>query len=91
MEHESKLELSEKLDRVLRLLAIIAVRGMPQTAQIASLNRAGFSPKDIAGILGTTANTVRVALVSIRRAESYRGGRLALRAREGIDAEEKKG
>jgi hypothetical protein len=86
MEHDSNLELSVKLDRVLRLLAIIAVRGMPQMAQIATLNRAGFSPKEIAGIIGTTANTVRVALVGIRRAENRRGRRLPFRTGEEIDA-----
>ena len=52
-----------------RLLAIIAVRGLTQTHQIATLNRVGFSPKEIAQIVGTTANTVRVALVGIRKAE----------------------
>jgi DNA-binding CsgD family transcriptional regulator len=41
---------------------------LSQTEQIASLSRIGFSPKDIADVLGTTANTVRVALVSIRKA-----------------------
>jgi DNA-binding NarL/FixJ family response regulator len=85
MEHDSNLELSQKLDRVLRLLAIMAVKSMPQVAQIATLSRAGFSPKEIAEILGTTANTVRVALVGIRKAEGHRSGRLSLRAREGLD------
>src|SRR5438309_9622395 len=58
----------EKLDRVLRLLAVIAVKGMSQTDQIAILDRVGFAPKEIAEIVGTTSNTVRVGLVSIRRA-----------------------
>lgn len=58
----------EKLDRVLRLLAIIAVKGMSQTDQITLLDRAGFAPKEIAPVVGTTSNTVRVGLVSIRRA-----------------------
>lgn len=58
----------EKLDRALRLLAIIAVKEMSQTDQIAILDRAGFAPKEIAEIVGTTSNTVRVGLVSIRRA-----------------------
>lgn len=58
----------EKLDRALRLLAAIATRGLSQTDQIALLNRTGFAPKEIAEIVGTTSNTVRVSLVSIRRA-----------------------
>ena len=66
-ELESRLE--EKLDRALRLLSIIAVRGLPQLQQIAMLSRVGFSPKEIADIAGTTSNTVRVTLVSIRKVE----------------------
>jgi DNA-directed RNA polymerase specialized sigma24 family protein len=59
---------TEKLDRALRLLAAIATRGLSQTDQIALLDRTGFAPKEIAEIVGTTSNTVRVSLVSIRRA-----------------------
>jgi DNA-binding CsgD family transcriptional regulator len=68
MPKEPGIEVSEKLDRVLRLLAMVAVRGLSQTEQIATLSRVGFSPKEIADVLGTTANTVRVALVGIRKA-----------------------
>jgi DNA-directed RNA polymerase specialized sigma24 family protein len=59
---------NQKLDRALRLLAAIATKGLSQTDQIALLDRAGFAPKEIAEIVGTTSNTVRVSLVSIRRA-----------------------
>ena len=61
----------EKLDRALRLLAAIATRGLSQTDQIALLDRVGFAPKEIAEIVGTTSNTVRVGLVSIRRATTH--------------------
>lgn len=74
MEVNSNPELIEKLDRALQLLATLVVRDMPQTAQIAVLSRAGFAPKEIANVLGTTPNTVRVALVGIRKAEA-RGGK----------------
>jgi DNA-directed RNA polymerase specialized sigma24 family protein len=86
MGQDSNLNLAEKLDRGLRLLAITAIRGMPQTAQIATLSRVGFPPKEIAEILGTTANTVRVALVSIRRGENHRSVRLSGRAEGETDA-----
>ena len=68
MEETHDKELAEKLDRVLRLLAILAVKDQSQTEQIATLSRLGFPPRDIADVLGTTANTVRVALVAIRKA-----------------------
>ena len=73
----------EKLDRALRLLAAIATKGLSQTDQITLLDRAGFAPKEIAEIVGTTSNTVRVSLVSIRRAKTQgKRKRPALRPQE---------
>jgi DNA-binding CsgD family transcriptional regulator len=57
----------EKLDQLLRVLTISVTSGLKQKDQIALLDRAGFSPKDIAGLLGTTRNTVNVALNAIRK------------------------
>jgi DNA-directed RNA polymerase specialized sigma24 family protein len=68
MRQNGDFELGDKMDRLLRLVGMIAVNGLSQTDQIAALSRCGFSPKEIADVVGTTANTVRVALVSIRRA-----------------------
>jgi DNA-directed RNA polymerase specialized sigma24 family protein len=73
MPKEREIALEEKLDRTLRLLGLIAVRGLPQMQQIAILSRVGFSPKEIADIASTTPNTVRVALVSIRKIEKEKG------------------
>jgi DNA-directed RNA polymerase specialized sigma24 family protein len=58
----------EKLDKILRILAVLATKGMKQREQIALLNRAGLQPKDIADLLGTSSNTVRVELVALRKA-----------------------
>ena len=78
----------EKLDRVLRLLAVIAVKGMSQTDQIAILDRVGFAPKEIAEIVGTTSNTVRVGLVGIRRAAAQgKRKRHAVDSRKELDAQ----
>jgi DNA-binding CsgD family transcriptional regulator len=71
-----------------RLLAVVAVKGLPQTQQITLLSRAGLTPKEIAELLGTTANTVRVALVGIRKAEKTGKGRLKLDKKEQKDGEE---
>jgi hypothetical protein len=76
------------LEMTVRLLGVIAVRGLPQTQQIALLSRAGFSPKEIAGLLNTTANTVRVSLVAIRKAEKVGKGPLKLNRKEQADEEE---
>ncbi len=84
MDAEGQNEILAKLDRVLRLLALQATREMRQRDQIAILSRAGFAPKEIAEILGTSANTVRVELVTIRR--NKRKG-----SREGSPMEQRNG
>jgi DNA-binding CsgD family transcriptional regulator len=57
----------QKLDHILRIHAAAATAGMKRREQIALLNRAGLQPKDIADLLGTSSNTVRVELVSLRK------------------------
>lgn len=87
MTQSNNVQMNEKLDRMLRLLAVVAVKGLSQTDQIAVLNRIGFPPKEIAEIVGTTANTVRVTLVGIRRAAAHGKRRGLLEgAQEEMDA-----
>jgi len=57
---EEKIE--QKLDKLINLLALNITLGKKQEDQIKILSRSGFQPKEIAKILGTTANTVRVGL-----------------------------
>jgi len=59
-----------KLDEIsVRLLALIAIKDLPQKQQIALLSRVGFSPSGIAELIGMSSNAVRVALFSIRKSE----------------------
>jgi DNA-binding CsgD family transcriptional regulator len=66
-EKELLKDIADKIDKGIRLLAINATLGKKQNEQIEFLNNAGFKPKEIADILGTTGNTVRVALAGIRK------------------------
>ena len=59
--------LSEKLDAIIRLLAASVVQGQKQRDQFKLLHSAGFTPKQIAGLLGTTPNTVSVELYKMRK------------------------
>lgn len=59
--------LSEKLDLLIRLVALSLADGKRQTDQILLLSRAGLSPRDIADLLGTSANAVSVELSRLRR------------------------
>jgi len=60
-------EIADKLDNVIRLLALNVTLNKRRSEQIGILSNAGIMPKDIADILGTTPNTVRVALYAIKK------------------------
>ena len=54
------------------LLAQNLLAGNSQTKQISKLDSIGLQPKEIAEILGTTSNTVNVALNRIRKSKRKR-------------------
>ena len=60
-------EILLELRRMIRLLALLATKGMNQKEQIWELSCAGFQPKEISELIGTTANTVSVTLSGIRK------------------------
>ena len=60
-------EILLELQKITRLLSLIATKGESQKQQITLLDSVGFPPKEIAELLGTTANTVMVLLVGIRK------------------------
>jgi DNA-directed RNA polymerase specialized sigma24 family protein len=65
---------SEKtsLDRIAKLLAILAVKGETQSEQIVALSRVGFSNAELAHLLGTTTGNVGQTLYTSRRAPKKR-------------------
>ena len=68
-------EIADKLDTLIRIQALLAVRGMEkQKDKIVFLYGAGIRPKDIASILGTTPNTVNVAMANHKKALSKASG-----------------
>lgn len=60
-------ELLQEVQKMVRLLSIVAVGDKKQKEQIKLLSKAGFQPKEIAELIGTTANTVRVALTNMKK------------------------
>lgn len=50
------------LDKIANLLGLLAVKDAPQANKIATLGAAGFTPSEIASLIGTTPNTVKVTL-----------------------------
>lgn len=66
--------LLDRVDILIRLQAVTSVAGFEsQKDKIIFLGSAGLSPKDIAEILGTTANTVNVTLARSRKASKNKG------------------
>ncbi|MBB5063906.1 hypothetical protein [Granulicella mallensis] len=59
--------LDKKIDLLTRLVAIGLVSGKSQREQIKLLSMAGMGPKEIADLVGTTSNTVNVALTALRK------------------------
>lgn len=67
MNSEDLTQVVEKLDTLVRLVAVGVCGEGTQKEKIKVLSTAGLEPKEIASILGTTPNTVSVALSSLRR------------------------
>jgi DNA-binding CsgD family transcriptional regulator len=67
MQNEETPDLGKKIDMLNRLLAIGLVGGKRQRDQIRLLSVAGMGPKEIADLIGTTPNTVNVALSALRK------------------------
>jgi DNA-binding CsgD family transcriptional regulator len=57
----------DKLDVLIRLMAMGLCADKSQKEKIQILDSAGLPPKQIAEMLGTTPNTVSVALVGLRK------------------------
>ncbi len=60
-------ELLKELRRITKLLTLIATKDQKQRDQIRILDSLNFQPREIAELLGTSANAVRVSLHSIRK------------------------
>src|ERR1700690_1543355 len=57
-----------QLERIANLLGLLVTHGKQQVEQIAVLSGAGYSPSEIAQLVGTTPNTVSVALSQMKAA-----------------------
>ena len=64
--------LEEKMDTLIKLVACGLIADKSQREQIEMLSRIGFSPKEIAGLIGTTSNTVSVILTGLRKTKKKR-------------------
>jgi len=63
-------ELTARMDAIIKMLALTLPKELTQADKIVLLSDAGFQPREIASILGTTANTVSVTLSKMKREAS---------------------
>jgi DNA-binding CsgD family transcriptional regulator len=61
------ISLNTRLDIIIKLMVLLKAQDKNQSEQIWLLSAGGLQPKEIANILGTTPNTVRVILSGLRR------------------------
>jgi DNA-binding transcriptional MerR regulator len=57
----------KEIQQIKRLLVTLCTKNLEQKDQIRVLNSAGFQPKEIAELIGTTANAVRVGKTRIKK------------------------
>jgi DNA-directed RNA polymerase specialized sigma24 family protein len=62
-------QLSDKIDMIIRLLALNAIEGKQLKEQVSILSSFEFQPKQIAEMLGRNPTTVRVILHRLRGEE----------------------
>ncbi len=69
MERNVDNEIVDRLDKLIRIVALTGTRGLTSTEKILLLNQAGIPPKEIADILMTSQNVVNVRLSEMRKKE----------------------
>ena len=67
MNKDFEKEVLKKFDTVIKLLTISSLKGEKQLEKIKILSGEGLPPKEIADLLGTSANTVSVALNKLKK------------------------
>jgi len=60
-------DILNELRQIKKLLVLFSIKDLEQKNQIQMLNSIGFQPKEIAELIGTTANSVRVCLTRIKK------------------------
>lgn len=68
-------ERTRQLERIARLLGLLVIKGEGQTSKVLTLVAAGFTPAEVADLLGTTPNTVSVTVYQEAKRKAKPGPR----------------
>lgn len=77
MDEEGRL-IIERLDILIKLTAAAAIRDKGLKDQVSLLSSVGLQPKEIADVLGKTANNIRVTLSTIRKEKVKRKQKISI-------------
>lgn len=83
-------DVSSKLDILIRLKAIELCVDKTQKEKIQILDSAGLQPKHIADLIGTTPNTVSVALAGLRKEQTKGPSTRKSKSKEALDGQQPK-
>jgi len=64
---DSNQEILQELKKITKLLIMFVNKDEDQTEKIRNLSSMGFQPKEIAEMIGTTANTVSVTINRLKK------------------------
>jgi len=84
MDEDQFKQLSDKMDIIIKLLALNAVEGKELKNQVSLLSSFGFQPKQIADMLGKSPDHIRVMLHRLRKESREQAAEVA----EGGQAEQ---
>ena len=62
-------QVTQRLDMLIKLVATGLLAEKNQRQQIELLSKSGMAPKEIAELIGTSPNTVRVTFTAIRKSK----------------------
>jgi predicted transcriptional regulator len=60
-------DILKEIRQIKKLLIVLCTKGVEQKEQIRILNSVGFQPKEIAELIGITANSVSVCLTRTKK------------------------
>lgn len=68
-------ELTVRLDKLMRIIALSSTRGLTMTDRITLLDQCNLRPSEIASVVGTTPESVSTILSRARRAKKHVKGK----------------
>lgn len=73
MDDKQLTEITNRLDKIIRLVALLNTSSRTMTERIIVLSKCSFKPTEIAEIVGTTPQVVNARLYEMRKSKNKKG------------------